>query len=416
MGSPSRPDAVERIVARLFDRLDELGEALIRRYREEIVDYSALKEQTLFGDVRTNALTNLNVLLTNVGTDRVAGPDQLDELRRGAARRVRQGVSLESLLQSYRIWGRTVWNEVMLVANRDDPAEREAALQLADRVMRHVDFLSIAAAAAYEDAAEGLWSDREILRRDLLEALLAGRVAPEHARRQAGALNLSLDQDYVVILGRREEGAWHDPAGSPTGHGISLRELIALARTHLQVPERTVLIGARQGELVALVPLDSVAALPRVKELCRKLADAAHGFSIGIGGWHPGLSGIRESYAEARAAADAALHGRAGVPVAFDDIIIEYIVRNNEQAQRFLEDTLKPISRYDEQHHSQLLETLQTYIDSMFNLTRCARRLFVNPNTVVYRLKRINEITGRDFTDTNDLLILMLASKISPGG
>jgi DNA-binding PucR family transcriptional regulator len=48
------------------------------------------------------------------------------------------------------------------------------------------------------------------------------------------------------------------------------------------------------------------------------------------------------------------------------------------------------------------------------NITKSAEALFVNPNTVVYRLRRIKELCGRDPYDPDDLLVLSLVMKL-PG-
>jgi DNA-binding PucR family transcriptional regulator len=47
------------------------------------------------------------------------------------------------------------------------------------------------------------------------------------------------------------------------------------------------------------------------------------------------------------------------------------------------------------------------------NVTKSAEVLFVNPNTIVYRLRRIKELTGRDPHDPDDLLVLSLAMKLA---
>jgi DNA-binding PucR family transcriptional regulator len=47
------------------------------------------------------------------------------------------------------------------------------------------------------------------------------------------------------------------------------------------------------------------------------------------------------------------------------------------------------------------------------NVTKSAAALFVNPNTVVYRLRRIKELCGRDPHDPDDLLVLSLALKLA---
>ncbi len=56
--------------------------------------------------------------------------------------------------------------------------------------------------------------------------------------------------------------------------------------------------------------------------------------------------------------------------------------------------------------------TLRAYLESGFNLTKTAGILCVHPNTVVYRLRRIKEITARDPHNPNDLLLLCLGLKM----
>jgi DNA-binding PucR family transcriptional regulator len=66
---------------------------------------------------------------------------------------------------------------------------------------------------------------------------------------------------------------------------------------------------------------------------------------------------------------------------------------------------------YDRAHRASFVTTLRTYLDAGLNLTRTARALFVHPNTIEYRLRRIRELSGRDPRNPGDLLILSLAIK-----
>jgi DNA-binding PucR family transcriptional regulator len=59
-----------------------------------------------------------------------------------------------------------------------------------------------------------------------------------------------------------------------------------------------------------------------------------------------------------------------------------------------------------------LTETLDAYLDSGGAIEACARKLFVHPNTVRYRLKRIADFTGRDPTVPRDAYVLRVASTI----
>ena len=59
-----------------------------------------------------------------------------------------------------------------------------------------------------------------------------------------------------------------------------------------------------------------------------------------------------------------------------------------------------------------LTETLDAYLDSGGAIEACARKLFVHPNTVRYRLKRIGDFTGRDPTTPRDAYVLRVASTV----
>jgi DNA-binding PucR family transcriptional regulator len=65
----------------------------------------------------------------------------------------------------------------------------------------------------------------------------------------------------------------------------------------------------------------------------------------------------------------------------------------------------------------ELLATLTTYLDGGGVLEACARTLFVHPNTVRYRLRRVGEVTGRVPTDPRDAQVLrtaLVAARLDP--
>ena len=59
-----------------------------------------------------------------------------------------------------------------------------------------------------------------------------------------------------------------------------------------------------------------------------------------------------------------------------------------------------------------LSETLDAYLDSGGAIEACARKLFVHPNTVRYRLRRIADVTGRDPTVPRDSYVLRVATTV----
>jgi DNA-binding PucR family transcriptional regulator len=73
--------------------------------------------------------------------------------------------------------------------------------------------------------------------------------------------------------------------------------------------------------------------------------------------------------------------------------------------QRLVETVIEPV----ESAGGELLRTLGSYLEGGGALEACARALFVHPNTVRYRLRRVSELTGLVPADPRDQLVLRTA-------
>jgi DNA-binding PucR family transcriptional regulator len=94
-----------------------------------------------------------------------------------------------------------------------------------------------------------------------------------------------------------------------------------------------------------------------------------------------------------------------------EDVLVDHMLRGSPHAQRILADTMKPLLDYDRQQGADLVATLEAYVRTRFNLTKSGELVSVHPNTVVYRLRRIHELSGRDPYDVDDLFVLWLGLK-----
>ncbi len=74
------------------------------------------------------------------------------------------------------------------------------------------------------------------------------------------------------------------------------------------------------------------------------------------------------------------------------------------------------LQKYDAQSGTSYLETLRVYLDCGSNTVRAAKELYVQRSTMIYRLKRIREITKKDLTDRDELLHLRLTFAIIDHG
>ena len=80
--------------------------------------------------------------------------------------------------------------------------------------------------------------------------------------------------------------------------------------------------------------------------------------------------------------------------------------------QSFRERLLGPLLAYDDQHRAELLPTLREFLACSGSWNACAVRMYVHVNTVRYRIRRIEELTGRDLSRLDDQVDFFLALRI----
>jgi sugar diacid utilization regulator len=403
-GTPVPEPALVALVERIRPRVPDVGLRLVERYRSDIVDYGRVHEVAVRDDVLPTAIENVRELLTNLAKGQPLDEAQIDGFRAAAVRRLHQGVSIQSVLRAYRIWGQVVWAEI--VGSASGEAERNAVLSAASSVMAHVDQVSGAAAQAYLEEAAGAWRQDEVSRRDLLDTLLSGRRLTDRTREQAGAVHFDLDADHLVVLLRF--------AGSSEQTAAMMRPAVDAARRHLRPPLGNPLVAVREDEVVVLYPVAEPGDARTAREQADAAAAALPDIVVTLGRPHPQSPGVARSYREAGDAAAVAVgtHAR-GRALGYADALADHILRTSPNAGDLLEETVLPLRAYDARRGTDLLHTLEVYVGTRFSLTRSATRLVVQPNTVVHRLRRIATLTGHDPTQPDGLLLLVLGVRLA---
>lgn len=258
-------------------------------------------------------------------------------------------------------------------------------------ILRYSRDLAFAAATAYADQAEarGAWDTR--MEANLVDAVVRGDVG-SGLQSQAAALNWDATAPATVIVGMphpdRAEFAGDDV------HDVAKRhQRSALADVH-----GTWLVAIVSG---GLSPTD------------RFLADLMQAFGDGpvvVGPTAPSLAAANRSATEAIAGMNA-VAGWVGAPrpVPARELLPERALLGDVTAATALEaEVMRPLSDAG----PALVETLDAYLDSGGAIEACARKLFIHPNTVRYRLRRIADFTGRDPTVPRDAYVLRVASTI----
>lgn len=279
------------------------------------------------------------------------------------------------------------FEEVVPMLARND----EQAIMLTVGILRYSRNLAFAAAKAYADAAEarGAWDSR--MESSVVDAVVRGDTGPELLSR-AAALNWDTTAPATVIVGtppaERAELASEDIRDVAARHGRA-----ALTDVH-----GTQLVAIVSGQLS---PTDKF--LP---DLLRAFSDGA----VVIGPTAPSLAASYHSAAEAISGMNA-VSGWPGAPrpVAARELLPERALMGDQSAVAALHnDVIRPLADAG----PALTETLDAYLDSGGAIEACARKLFVHPNTVRYRLKRITDFTGRDPTLPRDAYVLRIATSV----
>ena len=298
-----------------------------------------------------------------------------------APRELVRAVSLQQTVDLVRATISVVEERVDELAGPEDSAWLRESLLLYSRE------IAFAAALVYARAAEarGAWDAR--LEALVLDALLRDDVDDAVVSRGA-ALGWGPVTGVCVVTGR-----------APTGDPESIAEAVKRSARHHHLDA---LSGVQSQRLVVVLggASDPVAAAKAI------MSQFAPGPLV-VGSLVPGLAEATRSARESMAGYRAVLAWPdAPRPVSAADLLPERALDGDADAARRLVDEiyLRLVAE-----DPTLVETLAAYLERTGSLEGAARELFVHPNTVRYRLRRVADITGLTATIPRDAWSLRLA-------
>lgn len=148
------------------------------------------------------------------------------------------------------------------------------------------------------------------------------------------------------------------------------------------------------------------------QEICRYLSEEKKewNFLVGIGKSYEHLKDIQKSFQEASKCITLAekLHRYREIlwydKLGFYQLLMSF--ENQELLESYCQEILGVLITYDEENHTQLVETLKEYFLQNCNLQNTSEKMFTHRNTIKYRLQRIEQLTGRSFHDAFETLEL----------
>ncbi len=269
-----------------------------------------------------------------------------------------------------------------------------------------------ASACAIElDRERAVLRARDDLEGELVAALLDGSYGSEGgATERARRLGFELGKRFSVLVIR----------GRNTSAG-ALDTLTVAARRCLARSAAGSLLAAHDGAVCAVVP-DLAAEPPERSRLIAEAlrADCAAALRdeviVGVGRPRSGPQGVRQSHREAEHALRISARLQAPRAVAtFSDLGLHRLLvamAQHAELGDFYSQTAGSLVAYDDRTGSGLMDTLDAYFHCHGSPTDTAQRLHLHRNTVLYRLRRIEEIGGLQLSDPATRLNLHLCLRI----
>ena len=262
-----------------------------------------------------------------------------------------------------------------------------AVLMLGDGAADAHDFLHLAAVASLTEVAveEAKEEVEQNLRGSFLEDLRSRPdLEPREVVRRAGRLGCDLSRGAVVLCAElTSDRPRHVVATIAEDHPGALAQ-------HMD------------GRVYALLPAVGGDDAPeRTLERARRLAERLrqHG-TVGLSSFYADPAEFGRAIQEAELVLDVLRQSDA--PIAQDigtgtyRLLFRVLASHPEEVRSFYEDTVAPVVRYDDQYRTDLVGTLEAYLEHNCNMNATAAAIYAHRHTVAYRLERVRELTGLD--------------------
>jgi PucR C-terminal helix-turn-helix domain/GGDEF-like domain len=389
-----RGDVVRRQVAEiaeaLYRRTDELAPVFARSITREVRLYQ-IARAVPFEVIVSGCAGNMRPIFGAIAEDAAFDPTAAAEL---GIQRAGDGVPLTSLMEAYRVGFRCIWDAVMAESAMHNHVNGEALRVLTAKVSAAQDIYTDAMVSAYrEERARRVLSD-ESERSVLIDSVLHGRLFEQWSVWEAADyLRLPTEGPYVVIAAAAAAmGAEALPEVEP-----KLRSMDVFSAWRM-LPDLQ----------VGIVHVKTDKQLASVLALVSRMATTRVGVSARF-------NDLRET-AKALRYARITLRGRPDEDsrvTRFDgSILATAAVSAPEVMVKLVTPTIECFSELSHTERDILFDTFRVWMENDGSLRVTGELLFCHPNTVRYRLHRIEQRTGRSLSRPRDLAELCLAFEV----
>lgn len=384
---------LSQIADLLEEQADALAERVVDLVWEKVPGYQPPRMRRR--DLTDSVAPNLRFVLVRLrtGDPNTEAGERADRI--GVARAL-QGVPLDAIVLSYRTAERVLTDAFAAHVQQLDSQSLRTGL---NRLAEGFDELSAASIESYRETQRQVTTHYDRIAGDLVAGLVGGDLDAQQVRTMARLLECDPEDTWQAVA----LTVGDDPELA-LGMRVQRDVLATLSRGR---PGR-ILVGAVRGSDVLLV--QGEVGTRDCTELERVIRGYGHqSIRMTVGDPVTGLPAADVSCRQALVAMDVATNRRAGSTVThYGDVLLDVLANSDSDVARGLRQRyLAPIA--DSPH---FIETIEALADADLSIRGAAANLYVHPNTVVYRLGRIRELTGFDPRHTYDLSAFLLALRV----
>lgn len=390
MAAPDIDTQVMEIGSVVGRRLDEIAQRVVSSVRANVAFYSDT-EVVSAAEILSSSTENIRFLFEGLrdGATFDTSPAVATGTNRAAA-----GVPLPAVMDAFRVAMHHLWDAMVEVAGAQPSVSRDALLRATALLWRAQDVYTDAMTAAYRRQATQQALDDEAERSALTEALLQARISDDRSLWEiAQLLRLPQRGPFLVVAAKCPS------IGKQALPGIApmLRSIDIFSAWRL-------LPDLQTG--IAHIPSDTERSA--LLELLGRVATTP----VGVSPAFDDLADTAQALRYARVAVNARGRGPGAVTVFDDSVIAVAAVSAPEVTKKVADLVLGAFDDMTSEEKHVLFDTFRTWVDNDGSMTNTATQLYCHPNTVRYRLHRIEERTGRSLSVPRELAELCLAFEI----
>lgn len=259
------------------------------------------------------------------------------------------------------------------------------------------------------------------LRGGFLDDLLTGDFENDEAIiRRAAYLGFDFDASYRVFAMAidRDDGAHVATRSHPGDIDQLRRHLLRLTLSACRMRWPSAIATLKGDSIVVVWPEDALGRIGPAEaarivkdELNRSLRSQT--VSVGVGGSCQRPVEFSRSFAEARRCIDVlrGFQNTDRVLMVEELGLHRFLIRPGDESQllEFAHQRLDALLEHERRYSSELLQTLKVFLGTECSLTRAAERLSVHINTVQYRVRKVEDLTGVKLRTPDGLMEIHLA-------